>query len=110
MPIPVPTYGAGADLFRSLEYRRRRSLALYHPPPRLSEREMQVVALVHLGLADKEIGNALGLSGESVKTILFRIRDKLYHHFGDRPNRIHLALWWERLPALDHADILLGNA
>lgn len=58
------------------------------PEPKLTARELQVVALIVEGMRYKEIAQSLGLSYETVKTYVGRIRKKL-----DVSSKTEVAMW-----------------
>ena len=58
------------------------------PEPKLTTRELQVVALIVEGMRYKEIAQSLGLSYETVKTYVGRIRKKL-----DVSSKTEVAMW-----------------
>ena len=70
--------------------RRLGAATAWRPNPKqpLSEREAEVLTLVAEGLTNREIGERLFISAETVKTLLRRATDKL----GAR-NRAHAAAW-----------------
>lgn len=49
---------------------------LEHPPPELSERELQVLRLVSMGLKDATVARRLNISYETCRTYQARIREK----------------------------------
>ena len=57
---------------------------------RFTPRQSQVIALVHLGLKNKEIGARLGTTENVIKNSLREIYDQL-----GLWNRVELALWYE---------------
>ena len=59
--------------------------------PQLTGRELEVLALVRQGLANKQIGRRLGISERTVKAHLTSIFQRL-----DVPDRTQAALWAER--------------
>lgn len=96
--IELPENSPARELFDSLDYRRRRDAALHYPEPRLTERQMQIVALLHEELEYKEIAFALGLTEGSIKTITMReILRTLRHHHSEIRGKVGIAIWWERL-------------
>ncbi len=70
--------------------RRLGAATAWRPDPSqpLSEREAEVLTLVAEGLTNRQVGEALFISAETVKTLLRRASDKL----GAR-NRAHAAAW-----------------
>jgi DNA-binding CsgD family transcriptional regulator len=57
--------------------------------PLLSARETAIVELLVDGRTNSEIGRTLGISPETVKTFIDRVRDKL----GVR-RRVDIVVWW----------------
>lgn len=55
----------------------------------LSPRQEQIIALVALGLSDKEISTRLAISRHTVRTYL----DRLFQHLGCRTRTHAVALW-----------------
>lgn len=64
------------------------AIAIRNTLPRLSSRETDVVRLVAEGKTDPEIAQLLGLSVNTVKTRLRRIRERW-----QCPSRVHMAVW-----------------
>ena len=62
--------------------------------PALTAREVEVFAHLAIGLADKEIGRVLGISGATVKVHAGRV----YRKLGVR-NRTEAAVQWTRREA-----------
>lgn len=102
----VPENSPARDLFESLDFQRRREAALHYPEPRLTERQMQIVALVHEELEYPEIAAALGLSPGSIRQMMRRIMDRLRRQHPEIRGRIGLALWWERLRGKEKGYII----
>jgi len=76
--------GGGAPMSAEIA---RRVVEAFHAPPRkdaeevnLSKRETEILDLLTMGLANKEIADRLGLSVETVRVHLRRIYDKLHVH------------------------------
>lgn len=53
---------------------------LEHPPPELSERELEVLRLVSMGLKDAAVARRLNISYETCRTYQARIREKFQAH------------------------------
>jgi DNA-binding NarL/FixJ family response regulator len=69
---------AAGRLVLSPELERRVAERMTHGVPQLSNRELEVLALVADGLANKEIARALFISEATVKTHLVHIFGKLH--------------------------------
>lgn len=62
----------------------------HRPPPQLTPRQRQVVALVSQGLTNRAIGERLQITERSVEGHLERIRTRL-----GLGSRVQLATWWQ---------------
>lgn len=65
--------------------------------PRLTERELQVVALIGQDLKYKEIADRLDLGYETIKTYAARIRKKL-----GVSSKVAVALWAQQQGLIDN--------
>jgi DNA-binding NarL/FixJ family response regulator len=90
-----------SDLLQTLRELERIPAPEASPASRLSPRERQVITAIVGGATNKDIGQSLGLSEQTVKNHLSNIFDKL-----GVSNRLELALYAvdHRLPAGAEAD------
>ena len=92
-------HGRIDDLLKTMREVERAPLRDASPASRLTRRELQVIAAVVEGAGNKDIGETLGLSEQTVKNHLSNIFDKL-----GVSNRLELALY------AVHHRLLAGRA
>jgi DNA-binding CsgD family transcriptional regulator len=70
-------YGHASDLFRTGRRRKRVASSSARSQKRITPRELEVLALIAEGYSTKEIGRALWITEETVRTHVRRLLERL---------------------------------